>query len=316
MTEAELFTSVDTRCWERDGALILELHQPRPTVTTDVLTALERAVSEAERGFATLVVAAGSQHFAFGATLEAGFRGVLAGRPEVLDAELANYQRIMLRLRHATVPIIAAVRGVAISGGCELLMHCTRVVTHARCAIGLAEASVGVVPGGGGLKEFAYRAARSDDLAASITRAYATVTAATIARGGQQARELGFLTAQDVVDVEDPLAAAIELGKSLHAAGHVPPPAHPTFRVAGSQLRAQLEQRQAELLADGKITPHQCHINRCIANVLCGGNAPGDMRSEAELLALERANLVALAETPLTQARMAHLRATGQVLVN
>src|SRR5262245_3346119 len=149
-TDGTVFVTADTRCWGRDdGALILSVERTPPAITTDVLDALARAVTEAERGFATLVIASSNAHFAFGANLDGALDAAADGRPEVLDAALEAYQRTMLRLRHASVPTVAAVRGVAISGGCEVLMHCTRVVAHAESRIGLAEPSVGVVPGGG-----------------------------------------------------------------------------------------------------------------------------------------------------------------------
>src|SRR5262245_29231816 len=113
-----VFTTADTRCWHRDGgALILSVERVPPAITPDVLDAMVRAVTEAERGFATLVITSSSAHFAFGANLDAAAHG----RPDVLDAAHETYQRVMLRLRHAGVPTVAAVRGVAISGGCEVL---------------------------------------------------------------------------------------------------------------------------------------------------------------------------------------------------
>jgi 3-hydroxyacyl-CoA dehydrogenase len=312
-----LFTSADTRCWTDDvDTLVLSFEQQRPQITTDVLAAIERAVDAGEREFATLVIASSDKHFALGANLDAAFDAAIAGRTEVLDQALQNYQRVMLRLRHASIPTIAAVRGLAISGGCELLMHCTRVVAHPESRIGLLEASVGILPGGGGLKEFALRASMSGDRERAIRNACETISAATITRTALDAQRLGFLSDRDLVDAASPLDTAIELGLSLAAAGHVPPPANPSINVVGSRIERQLVAAQSELQRHGKITEHQLAINSRVARVLCGDDGHDRTLTEADMLALERVHFVALAQTSQTQARIAHLRRTGELLAN
>jgi 3-hydroxyacyl-CoA dehydrogenase len=312
--ETELFKTADTRCWHAvPTALVLSLEQSRPAISSDVLDALDRAIIEAERGFATLVITSAGEHFGFGANLDPALAAAEAGDAQLLSVQLDRYQQVMLRLRHAAVPTIAAVRGVAVSGACELLMHVTRVVAHPKSRIGLAESSMGVVPSGGGLKEFALRAARAADSRAQIEHAFATVAASIIAT---QARELGYLAAEDRVNAADPLAEAIELGLGLHAAGHVPPPPHPTFPGAGRELLEEWRAAQARLLADGALLPHQFEVNVRLAHVLCGEVPAGALRSEAELLALERQHFVILAPMPLSVARRVHYRNTRTLLQN
>jgi 3-hydroxyacyl-CoA dehydrogenase len=310
-----VFTTTDTRCWHRDDALIVSLEQPRPTITADVLGALERALDEAGRNFATLVVTSSTDNFAFGATLTDEFEAALNGRPEVLDAALMNYQRVMVRLRHAPVPTVAAVRGTAISGGCELLMHCTAVATHADSRIGLMEPIVGIVPGGGGLKEFALRASRAPDPEQVIVRAFEALTAFTRATP-QEAQRFGYLMPRDKVDVADPLAAAIEFGRQLHADGHTPPAANPKLCCVGSRTLAQLRAAQTALRDSGQLTAHQFEINMRMALILCGGDTADPVCTEAQLFAMEREHLIALLPTPLTQARVANLRRTGKSIMN
>lgn len=310
-----VFTTVDTRC-RRDGdALIVTLEQARPTITADVLGALERALGEAERGLATLVVTSSGENFAFGATLTDEFEAALNGRPEVLDAALVNYQRVMLRLRHASVPTVAAVRGTAISGGCELLMHCTAVAAHADSRIGLMEPIVGIVPGGGGLKEFALRASRAPDPEQVIVKAFEALTAFARATP-REAQRYGYLAAGDKVDVADPLATAIELGRHLHAKGHTPPAAGPVFRCVGSATLGKLRAAQTALRDRGQLTAHQFEINMRMALILCGGDTVEPVCTEAQLFAMEREHLIALLPTPLTQARLASLRSTGKSIMN
>jgi 3-hydroxyacyl-CoA dehydrogenase len=311
----DLFQTRDTRCRTSRGVLVLTLEQERPTISPDVLDALECAIELAEARYAALVIAPLHEHFAFGATL-AALDAPDAEPASALDRELDRYQQTMLRLRHADVPTVAAVRGVAISGGCELLMHCTRVVAHDRSHIGLAEASIGLVPGGGGLKEIALRAAASANPARFIAERFATVAAGTVSRTAEEARALGYLAAADIVTNEPPLERAIDTGLALHAAGHARPSGNPSFTVVGTTVRAELIRALEGRRARGDLTAHQFSVDSRVADILCGGIALGLQRSEADLLTLEREHFIELAALPLTQARLAHLRRTGEVLRN
>jgi 3-hydroxyacyl-CoA dehydrogenase len=315
-TDSEtLFSTSDTRCFGQGAALVLSLTQPRPTITADVLGALERAVSEAERSFATLVVSSSGEHFAWGANLNVEFEAAIGGHAEVLDAALVNYQRVMLRLRHAAVPTVAAIRGVAISGGCELLMHCTAVVAHAESRIGLLEPLVGIVPGGGGLKEFALRASRSPDPEKQIIKAFEALITLTWV-SPQQAQQIGYLMQRDQITAADPLPSAIELGMKLHAAGHKSFELNPAIRLVGAKTLQVLRASQMALLQDGKITAHQFDVNMRMALVLCGGDVGESMQSEEQLFALERQHLIALLLTSQTQERIEHMRRTGRPSMN
>ncbi len=160
------------------------------------------------------------------------------------------------------------------------------------------------------------RTAESPDPDQAIRQAFAVIARSTVSTTAQEAQQLGFLQPRDQLETAlEPLAEAIQVGLALHASDHVPPPLNPAFRVSGDAVRRQLRAEQAELLDKGTITAHQFEINMRVAEVLCGGEA-ASVRTEAELLALERLHFVALAQMPLTQARQAHVRSTGKVLVN
>jgi 3-hydroxyacyl-CoA dehydrogenase len=305
------------RCWhESSDALIVTLIAARPTISPAVLDGFERAIALAESDFQMLVIES-QQNFAYGADLDAAFDAVAAGRPDVLDRALDRYQRTMLALRHAAIPTIAVTRGVAISGGCEVLMHCTRVVAAPTSPIGLVETSVGVLPGGGGVKEMARRAMLSTDggdLYPALERAFKVLAAAQIVRA-RDAKALNLLTENDVVDDGDLLAIAKELGRSLQRDGYRPPPRNPTIRVGGADaLERLLESGRGD--GGSGLTAHQLRINAHVAEVLCGGGGPARDVSEQTLLDLERSHFIALAQTHETQARLEHLRATGTVLRN
>jgi 3-hydroxyacyl-CoA dehydrogenase len=225
----------------------------------------------------------------------------------------------MLALRHATIPTIAITRGVAISGGCEVLMHCARVVAAPQSPIGLVETSVGVLPGGGGVKEMARRAAldaAGGDLEPAIDRAFAVLAEARIVRA-KDARAVNLLTAQDVVSADaDLLEVAKSAGRALLRDGYQPPARNPSIRVAGADVLEPLLASQRDAAQAGRITAHQARVNSHLAHVLCGGTDAARKVSEETLLSLERSHFVTLAQTPETQARLAHLRTTGTVLRN
>lgn len=311
------FETADTRCVrDPQGSRLLLLTAARPDISSDVLDAVNRALDVAERQATPLVIGTTTEHFAVGANLDAAFRAAAEGRPQVLDAALDRYQQTMLRLRHASVPTVAAVRGAAVSGGCELLMHCTRVVAHARSVIGLAETSIGVIPSGGGLKEFALRAARAGgDLAPRIDSAFDIVAGARLARGADDARMLGYLDADDVIVDRGTLDHARHLAATLMPHRRVLP-LDPGLRVTGAEHAQQLIDRYRALLEEGTISAHQFEIGSRVARVLCGGDGAGDERTETDMLALERMHFLVLACTPSTQARIEHLRTTGTVLRN
>jgi len=316
MTRTTAFDSADVHCWHSgDGALCLTMTGERPSITADVLAGFERALAIAESNFRMLIIGAEHKDFGYGADLGDSVTAAAAGNVTPLDGVLDHYQQTMLALRHAGVPTIAVTKGVAISGACEVLMHCTRVVAAPKSPIGLLETSIGVLPGGGGVKEMVWRAAvRADggNLTPALERAFDVLATARIVYA-RDAAALDLLTTQDVIsDAADLVAVAKDVGHSLQRAGYRPPPRHPMIRVAGSDGLARLRTGQQ----DATLTAHQLCVNDHLAQVLCGGDAPPRNVTEATLLDLERRHFLTLAQMPATQARFAHLRATGTVLRN
>jgi 3-hydroxyacyl-CoA dehydrogenase len=310
------FESPGIRCWhDGDGALIVSLDGERPTISRAVLDAYHRAIELAESRREVIIIGAGQKIFAFGADLGDELGAAMTGDTAPLDRLLHYYQQTMLALRHARVPTIAVSRGIAVSGGCEVLMHCTRVVAAPTSPIGLAEASIGVMPAGGGVKEMARRSAQGDanDYLQNLERAFAVLSGARIAYA-RDAKPFDLLTEHDVVtDSEDLLSIAKQLGHSLLQSGYTPPPRNPMIRVAGADTCERLIASQTN---DDTITPHQRRVNAEIARVLCGGDGVAREVPEQHLLDLERRYFLDLVQTPLTQARFAHLRNTGTALRN
>ncbi len=317
-TGSVAFESADVRLERRDGrAAVLEFLNSRPRIGPGILEGLNRGIDAAEAESLPLVIHAPREHFAYGADLDDGFVAAERGDLRVLEAAITRFQQTKLRLRYARVPVVAAVRGAAISGGCELLMHCARVVAHRESFIGLREALVGILPGGGGIKEMARKASTgSGDFESSIAQHFVTVAAGK-AGNPAVAKELGYLRSDDVVTEDaDLLGLAVAQAVSLSSAGYEPPGRNPPIRSAGGRTFDRLAKTQEERAGQGKLTPHQCEVSLHIAEVICGGKGEPGMLDEAAFLALEREHFLALVQLPRTQERLRYLRETGEVLRN
>ena len=310
-----LFESAHTRCARDDGAAVLTFTQSTPRISADVLDAFHRALDVCERDRLPLVITSGAEHFAMGADLDAELAAAADGHTEALERLLDRYQRTMLRLRQASVPTVAAVHGAAISGGCEVVMHCAHAVVNDYSGIGLGEASIGVIPGGGGVKEFALRASRSSDPTAAIEAAFDVISIGRVGRGIDESLQFGFLDAATLTRSNDHVATAKRIGAEL-VATHRPPAANPRFAVAGQRMIERLVARMTAARDRDEVGPHQVQVGSRIAWVLCGGDDARPERSEADLLAYERAKFLELIRMPGTQARIKHFNETGTLLRN
>jgi len=324
-----VFETDALRMWhlERDVAIV-SFKTKRHTVSPAVLDGLERALGEAERGFAGLVIWQDSEPFSFGADLAALAPAVTSGRWNEVEAVVAQFQRTSLRLRYSLVPTVAAVRGMALGGSCEFILHCDRAVAAFESYPGLVEAGVGLLPGGGGTKEFALRAAEAVKHAPTggqadqfpfLRAAFQTIAQATVAKSAIEAKALGFLRPADVVTMHplEILHVAIGQARSLADASYRPPLAPRAIPVAGRTGIATLEMMLVNLRDGGFVSAYDFVVGLAIARVLCGGEVDaGTAVDEGWLVDLERAEFMKLAQDARTQARIAHTLATGKPLRN
>jgi 3-hydroxyacyl-CoA dehydrogenase len=242
-----------------------------------------------------------------------------------LEGFIARFQQMTAALKYALVPTVAAVNGTAVGGGCEIAMHCSRVVAALESHIGLVEAGVGLVPGGGGLKEFALRAARSaqptsmNDPLMFLTGPFQAISGGRTSVNALDARDMGFLRESDVVifNPNEMLYVAQETARGLHEAGYrsqLPPQA---VKVAGRNGIATLEATLANMRDGGTISEHDYRVGKAIATGLCGGDVEtGTLVNEDWLLNVERKMFVELAKTEKTQARVKNMLETGKPLRN
>jgi 3-hydroxyacyl-CoA dehydrogenase len=225
-------------------------------------------------------------------------------------------------LRYSLVPTVAAVDGMALGGGCEIAMHCDKAVASLESYVGLVEVGVGLIPGAGGCKELAMRAAaqaQGGDLFPFIRRYFENVATAQVGRSAEQSRELGYLRGSDQVVMNrfELLHVAKEQLIALHESGYRPPLRAIQIPVAGRGAIATLKMGMQNMLAGNYISEHDYLIGSKLAHVMCGGDMEtGSLVDEQWFLDLEREAFIELLATEKTQARVEHMLKTGKPLRN
>ncbi len=318
-----VFDSGDARMWHQgDGIAILSFKTKMNTISGGVLDAIHRAVDEAERGFQGLVIWQHGEPFSAGADLTGAMGALQAGKLTEFEAMIDRFQQTAMRIKHSLVPVVCAVRGMALGGGCEFQMHSARTVAALESYIGLVEAGVGLLPAGGGLKELAVRAAQKaegGDLFPFLSRSFQAVAMATVSGSALEARELGLLRNSDVIvfNAHELLFVAKNEARALAESGYRPPLPARAIPVAGDTGTASLRMMLINMLEGRFISEHDAEIGRRIADTLCGGEIErGATVDEQWLLDLERKHFVALAQMPKTQERIMHTLKTGKPLRN
>lgn len=320
-----VFENEGIRMWadEGDDIAVVSFKTKMHTVNDHVLNGLQEAIGIAERDFAGLVIWQPKEPFSAGADL-AGALGLLqAGDVKGFEAMVANFQATSQRIKYALVPVVAAVRGLALGGGCEFQMHAAKSVFALESYIGLVEAGVGLLPAGGGLKEFAVRASEAagpgGDVFAQLKTAFESVAMGKVSASAFEARELKLARDNDAVvfNAFELLHVAKAQARALAESGYRPPLPARRIQVAGDVGIATFKMMLVNMLEGRFISPHDYEIASRIATVLCGGEVDrGALVDEEWLLKLEREHFVALAQMPKTQERIAHMLKTGKPLRN
>jgi 3-hydroxyacyl-CoA dehydrogenase len=320
-----VFENDGVRMWvdEGDDIAVVGFKTKMQTVNDQVMAGLQEAVAIAERDFRGLVIWQPKEPFSAGADL-AGALGLLqAGDVKGFEAMVANFQATSQRIKYSLVPVVAAVRGLALGGGCEFQMHAARSVFSLESYIGLVEAGVGLLPAGGGLKELALRASEAagpgGDVFAQLKTAFESVAMGKVSTSAFEAKQLKLARDEDLVvfNAFELLHVARAQARALAESGYRPPLPARRIQVAGDVGIATFKMLLVNMLEGRFISPYDYEIATRIATVLCGGEVDrGALVDEAWLLRLEREHFVALAQMPKTQERIAHMLKTGKPLRN
>jgi 3-hydroxyacyl-CoA dehydrogenase len=313
------------RVWTLDEqVLIASIKTKMHAISPEVCEGLMAAVDLAEQRYQGLVIWSGDEPFSAGADLQAMLPAFMAVGVSAIEEAEGFMQQMMLRLRYANVPVVSAIRGLALGGGCELAVHSARRVAHMESYIGLVEVGVGLVPGAGGLTYIARRAAENaeastgKDLLPFLTEGFTAAAMAKVGTSALESRQLGYLLPSDVVvpHKDELLFVAINEARALFASGWRAPHKR-LFPVAGRDGRATIMGQLVNMRDGGFISQHDFHIASLIAKVVTGGDVdPGTLVSEEYLMTLERQAFCALIVHPKTQERILGMLNTGKPVRN
>lgn len=322
----ELFKNDEVRVWTLDGEVVIasitaKLHLISPTVTEGLI----KAVEIAEAGYQGLVVWSPDDVFSAGANLESLMPVFMKLGAKGIAPEEKKLQDAMLRIRYAQVPVVSAIRGLALGGGCELAIHSAKRVAAMESYVGLVEVGVGLVPGAGGLTYIARRAAEmatagnaNADILKFATDGFTSAAMAKVGTSAIESRKLGYLLDSDVIvpHKDELLYVALQQAKALFSAGYRAPVRKP-FPVAGRNGIATIKAQLANMRDGGFISAHDFHISALIADVVCGGDVDaGSLVTEEYLMAIERKHFCGLLEHPKSQERIMGMLQTGKPVRN
>jgi 3-hydroxyacyl-CoA dehydrogenase len=322
----ELFKNEEVRVWTLDGEVVIasitaKLHLISPTVAEGLMAALERA----EAGYKGLVIWSPDEVFSAGANLEALMPVFMRSGAKGIAPEMKKFQDFMIRLRYAQVPVVAAMRGIALGGGCELALYCSKRVAAMETYVGLVEVGVGLVPGAGGLTyiarraaEMAHAASANADILKFATDGFTNAAMAKVGTSAIESRKLGYLLWSDVIvpNKDELLHVALTQAKAMFDSGYRPP-TKALFPVAGRSAIATIKGQLANMRDGGFISAHDFHISTLIAEVICGGDVDaGSLVTEEYLMTMERDRFCALLEHPKSQERIMGMLQTGKPVRN
>lgn len=309
------------RLWhDGDGIGVLSFKSKMNTISDGILAGVQEAISIAEQKFQGLVIWQTKEPFSAGADLSGALASLQDGRIDDFKAMVAEFQATSMRIKYAQIPVVAAVRGLALGGGCEFQMHAARTVFALESYIGLVEAGVGLLPAGGGLKEIATRVGLAGgDTFAGLKPYFEAIAMGKVSGSAVEAKELKLARESDIVvfNAFELLHVAKAQVRALAESVYRPPMLAKNIPVAGSIGIATFKMMLVNMLAGGFISEHDMEVSTRIATVLCGGDVDrGTLVDEQWLLNLEREHFVALALMPKTQERIAFMLKNGKPLRN
>jgi 3-hydroxyacyl-CoA dehydrogenase len=306
-----------------DGILNLEFHTKMNTIGGEVIEGINKAINLAESDYRGLVISNDGEHFSAGANVGMIFMMAVEQEYDELNFAIKAFQDTMMRVRYSSIPVIVAPHSLALGGGCEMSMHADKVIAHAETYMGLVEFGVGVIPGGGGSKEFALRASDEykDGIRLNVLRnRFLTIGQAQVATSGQEAFELGYLREgidEVIVSRAHQLTRAKEAALTLANKGYTKPIQRKDIKVLGKEGLGIVYVGANTMKSGNYISEHDQLISEKLGFVLCGGDlsTPTEV-SEQYLLDMERKAFLELCSKKLTLERLQSIITTGKVLRN
>jgi 3-hydroxyacyl-CoA dehydrogenase len=305
-----------------DGVLCFEFTSKMNALDAETLSLLRQALDIVPKRGKALVIYNEAEQFSVGANIGLALFAANIGMWPMIEGLVDEGLATFKKLKYAPFPTVGAPAGMALGGGCEVLLHCSAIEAHAETYMGLVEVGVGLVPGWGGVQELLQRYQSEPGApkgpVPNVARVFETVSLAKVSRSAAEAQALGYLRARDgiVMNRERLLAAA--KARALALAEGYQPPAPAEFRLPGPGGRTALKLVIDNFVLAGRATPHDRTVGMALAELVTGGAAadPTLVTDEDALRKLARDAFMALIRTPATLARMEHMLETGKPLRN
>lgn len=308
-----------------DGVLNAEFHTKMNTIGAGILEGLNKAIDMAEADYKALVISNEGDHFSAGANVGMIYMLAIEQEWEELNLAVQWFQKTMMRMRYSSIPVISAPHGMTLGGGCELCMHTDKVVAHAETYMGLVEFGVGLIPGGGGTKEFALRL--SDELNDGDIRTnaflnrYLSIGQAKVSTSAYEAFGLGYLRKgidEVIVSKAHQLAYAKTIALQLSDKGYTQPTPRNNIKVLGKEVLGMVYVGADGFTTGNYMSEHDKIIAEKLGLVMAGGEISEALTevSEQYLLDLERKAFMELCSTRLTLERIQSLITKGKILRN
>ncbi|MGB8540231.1 MAG: 3-hydroxyacyl-CoA dehydrogenase NAD-binding domain-containing protein [Candidatus Acidiferrales bacterium] len=307
-----------------DGVLCCEFHSKMNSIGGDIVAMIHAGIARLNSEFDAMVIANQAPNFSVGANLMLLLISAQEQEWDDIHMAVRQFQRVNMAIKYASRPVVVAPQGMALGGGCEISLHGARICAAAESYIGLVEAGVGLIPGGGGTKEMLIRANEHSaggenlDLFHALKPVFETIAMAKVSTSGEEARSLGFLRPSDLIAMnrDRQVADAKQTALAMVRAGYRPlPPAQ--IRVLGEEFLAAAKLAIHMLVRGEYASEYDGVVARKLAFILAGGGitAPQTV-SEQYILDLEREAFVSLCGQRKTQERVAHTLKTGKPLRN
>ena len=315
-----ILKNASAKLWDMgDGVACFELTSKMNSIDPEILSLVAKSLEVVKSNFKGMVIGGDGDNFSVGANL--GFMlyaANMAAYPMISDV-IRQGQQVMMAMKYAPFPVVSALHGMALGGGCETVLHSTHVQAHLESYPGLVEVGVGLIPGWGGCKEMVVRHVGDGQGGPmpGISKAFEMIAMAKVGESAHLAQELGILKASDGITMNRDRLLADAKNTCLKAADGYTPPEPVVLHLPGATAEAALNMAVDGFVANGMATEHDAVVARALAHVVSGGNCDiTDEVTEQDLLDLEHEVFMQLVRHPATLDRIEHMLNTGKPLRN
>ncbi|GLQ05482.1 3-hydroxyacyl-CoA dehydrogenase/enoyl-CoA hydratase family protein [Sneathiella chinensis] len=304
-----------------DGVACLEIHTKMNSIDQDVVAMLREAGKIDKKGFKALVIGSDADNFSVGANVGLALFAANAAMWPVIENSITEGQNALMKLKYAPFPVVAAPAGMALGGGCEIVLAADAVQAHSESYMGLVEVGVGVIPGFGGCKELVFRAMTNKKRPGGAMPALATVfeniSTAKVATSAAEARDMLILRDGDDVTMNRKRVLADAKAKALALAENYEVPEQVEIYLPGPTAAAAFDMAVSGFVTMGKATAYDAVVSVEVGRVLSGGDTDiTEPITEKKMLQLEQEGFMTLIHNPKTLDRIEHMLTTGKPLRN